>query len=111
LTKDEIVAQINDANTAVVFAMLSSWMPFLNLPLISFVARYYISKAMKPEIAEGVIFVRFKAIDFEQLQKAKAVADSLTTLKNSISSGDDQKIQKASDQFDDSFRAAISLTN
>jgi len=108
MTKDEIVSQITSANTEIVFALLSDWVPFLKLPLIAWVVKYYIGKGLKPGINEGVVFVKFKVIDWDKLEKAKNFADALIELQTAIRDGfPDEK--DSSDDFDKAFRSAVGI--
>lgn len=110
MTRDEIVKQITDANTELVFCILANWMPIVRTPILAWVLKYYIAKGLRPGVMEGVVLVAFKAIDWKQESKAKAFADALERYKNAMGSGHLENRQ-ANDDFDFAFRRAINLNS
>lgn len=110
MTKDEIASQITNANTTIVFALLSLRFPFLKIPIVSWVVKYYLSKWFKPVAAEGTVFVAFKVIDWNELEKAKTFNEAMQRLANAMSVGGiSEDLKDAEDNFDNSFRDAIRI--
>ena len=110
MTKAEIVSEVESANTKIVFALLSSRFPILKTPILAFVVKYYLKKFFTPLIEQGSVFIAFKAIDWQQLEKAKHFNDAISYLAEVMEKGSsDDVVSIAADSFDSAFRDAIRL--
>lgn len=110
MTKDEEVGYVTDANTELVFAFLCNWLPIFRVPILSWIAKFYIAKGLKPLVNEGIVMVAFKAIDWDQLERAHDFTKFMKNLGRLLSTGgSDEEIKAAAGEYDQALRSAISL--
>jgi len=107
MTKDEIVDLIVEVDTQVVFTILATAQPWLNIPIISWVVKYFIKLILRPAIEYGVVGISFKIIDAEQLSKAKTYEEALDVYKEALKTGNIP--ESVSSGLDDAFLDAIRI--
>lgn len=102
-----MVDTIADANAEFVLAFLTAQFPFLGIGIVRFIVKHYLVKWLKPLVNEGTVFVAFKVIDAEQMQKWEYFDEAKERFRIAIESGvPDEKSEIA---FDNTFRDAIRL--
>lgn len=107
MTKDDLVNPIVKANVNLVFAFLSVKFPIVKLPFVEFVVKHYLAKWLAPMIGEGVVFVAFRVIDMEQVQKSGKFNEALEQFRQALANGVPD--EKSNIAFDNTFRDAIRL--
>lgn len=107
MTKNELVGKITNANIDFIMALLSVRFPVLNIGIVKYFARYYLGQLIEPMVNEGTLFVAFKVIDMEQVDKSQKYNEALERFRASLENGIPD--EKSEIEFDRSFRDAIKL--
>lgn len=107
MNKEQVVDTITDANAEFVLAFLTAQFPFIQIGIVRFIVKYYLKKWLRPMVNEGTVFIAFKVIDTEQMQKWEHFDVAKERFRIALESGvPDAQSEIA---FDNTFRDSIRL--
>lgn len=109
MTKEEIVDKINGANVTLVFALISSWLPALKIPILAWITKYYLAKWFRPGVNEGVVFVAFSLFDQKQNEVTTRYLVGMQNLLRALEGGNSNEVEQADIIFDSNFADAIRI--